>query len=302
MTIQEIKDSFTICGLVCVFCSHKEKCPGCRNNNGNCDIKACCIKKGLNYCFECKDFPCDKDMYKSIRIRAFNTVAKTEGLEKLAEYLCKNYNHGIIYHRAGGLTGDYDGFKDEEGVIYMLKNGRPDPYDICPVYESERFMLRLVSQDDAADLLLCYSNPEAQVLFNSDNCTSDFYFSSVDEMKRCIDFWLDEYKNKQYVRFSIIDRKNDKAVGTVEIFNSDKKSGTGILRIDVHPQYENREHLGQLLSIADNFFNDFGCGQIVTKAVPGATERITALKNHGYTYYPEYGEWDRKDYYIKRNQ
>jgi len=33
---------------------------------------------------------------------------------------------------------------------------RPDPYDICPVYESERLRLRLVVPEDAADIEECY--------------------------------------------------------------------------------------------------------------------------------------------------
>ena len=112
--------------------------------------------------------------------------------------------------------------------------------------------------------------------------------------------WLDAYEKKQYIRLSVIDKQNDKAVGTVEIFGSEKSQGTGILRIDLHPRYENQEHLGALLSLADSFFNDFGFYRIVSKAIPKATERILALTNHGYTYYPANNEWDREDYYIKR--
>ena len=159
--------------------------------------------------------------------------------------------------------------KIKEDVIDLLKNGKPNPYDICPTYESKCFMLRLVSLNDAANLLLCYSNPEAQAIFNSDNCTSDFCYSTLDEMKRCIDGWLDAYNKKHFVRFSIIDKQNDKAVGTVEIFCSDKNHGYSVLRIDIHPQYEKEEYLGELLCIADSFFHDFGCYRIVTKAEGG---------------------------------
>lgn len=177
---------------------------------------------------------------------------------------------------------------------------RPDPYDICPVYESRQFMLRLVLPEDAEDLLVCYSNPEAQPIFNSDNCTSDFLYSSLDDMKRCIEEWIDAYKKKDYTRFSIIDKQNNKAVGTVEIFGSDENQGYSVLRIDILPQYENQEHLNELLCIADSFFLDFGCYRIVTKAIPEAAERIKALTKHGYTHYPENDEWKRKDYYIKK--
>lgn len=300
MTIQEIKESYAICGLVCSLCCYKANCSGCRCKSDNCEIKACCLEKGLKYCFECEEYPCEKDMHKNVRLQAFNTVARTEGLDKLAECLYNNYNRGIIYHRADNLTGDYDRCKTMESIIDLLKYGKPDPYDVCPVYESKQFILRLVLPEDAENLLLCYSNPEAQAIFNSDNCTSDFVYSSLDDMKRCIEEWLDAYKQKYYTRFSIIDKQNNKAVGTVEIFGSDENQGYSVLRIDIHPRYENQEHLSELLYIADSFFHDFGCYRIVTKAIPEATERIMALTNHGYTNYPENSEWKRKDYYIKR--
>src|SRR5690554_51947 len=300
MTIQKIKESYTICGLVCSLCIHSTNCSGCKCINENCDIKVCCTEKGLNYCFECDEYPCAKDMYKNMRVNAFNTVAKTEGLEKLAEYLYTNYNRGIVYHRENKLTGDYDRCNTIEEIIDLLKNGKANPYDSCPTYESESFILRLVSLEDVDDLLSCYSNPEAQAIFNSDYCTSDFCYSTLDEMEMCIKGWLDAYKNKDFVRFSIIDKQNDKAVGTVEIFGSEENHGYSVLRIDIHPQYENKEYIEELLGIADSFFHNFGCYRIVTKAVPEATERILALMKHGYSQYPVNAEWERKDYYIKK--
>lgn len=138
------------------------------------DIRKFVTEKGLNYCFECKEYPSMRDMHKNVWLRAFNTVARTEGLIKLAECLYTNYTREISYQRADKLTIDYDRCKMEEDVIDLLKNGKPDPYDVCPVYESKQFILRQVSPCDAADLLLCYSNPETQAIFNSDNCTSDF--------------------------------------------------------------------------------------------------------------------------------
>ena len=53
-----------------------------------------------------------------------------------------------------------------------------DPYEICPTYESEHFFLRLVSLDDADDLLPCYSDLTVQELFNNDNCT-DYSFDGT---------------------------------------------------------------------------------------------------------------------------
>ncbi|HPK35029.1 MAG TPA: GNAT family N-acetyltransferase [Oscillospiraceae bacterium] len=294
MTIKDIEKSYGICGLVCALCSYNKTCAGCRMKNDDCEIKTCCRSKGLTYCYLCAEWPCEKKMHKGIRIRAFNSVAKSEGLEKLAEYLYKNTNRGIFYHRPDGLTGDYDKCKTEQDVIELLKNGRPDPYGNCPVYETEHFILRFISSDDAADLLECYSDPKAQQFFNADYCTSDFRYSTLEEMQNCIEGWLYAYQNGYFVRFGIVDKPKSKAVGTVEIFGGDY----GVLRIDIKSDYENKSHLSELIQTADAFFDDFNCEKIVAKAVPASTERIAALTAAGF----EPFDWEpgREHYYMKR--
>lgn len=78
------------------------------------------------------------------------------------------------------------------------------PYEVCPVYESEHFLLKLISPDDAEDLMVCYNDPEAQEFFNSDNC--DFGYGNADTVEKIkynIKLWLDAYHNKQFIRFSL---------------------------------------------------------------------------------------------------
>ena len=81
-------------------------------------------------------------------------------------------------------------------------------YKQCPTYETESFFLRLVKLDDAEDLLCCYSDRANVKKFNDDFCTSDFYYTTVEEMENCIRFWLEEYQKQYYVRFSVIPKSN----------------------------------------------------------------------------------------------
>ncbi len=300
MTIKDIEKNYGVCGLVCSLCSCNENCAGCRCKDEDCDIKACCTRKGLGHCFECADWPCEKDMHKGIRLRAFNSVARDEGLHKLAEYLYTNFNRGITYHRADKLPGDYDKCKTEQEVIELVKNGKPNPYDVCPTYESKNFFLRLVSSDDAEDLLECYKSPTISVQANSENCNFGYGSQTPQDMRDCILQWLEAYKNRWFVRFSIIDRHRNKAVGTIEIF-CDDRNGYSVLRVDISEDYETEEHLNELFNTAGAFFYDFGCKKIVTKAIPEATARISALVHNGYTPYPANDAWEREDYYIKYN-
>jgi hypothetical protein len=135
---KEIENNIGICGLVCSFCSANSNCCGCRTKEDSCSVKLCCINLGLKWCFECGEYPCKENMFKSIRLRAFNQVAKEDGIEKLAEYLKRNYDNGIIYHRNDGLKGDYDRLSSEQEIMDLLRNGKPDPYLICPTYPEFR--------------------------------------------------------------------------------------------------------------------------------------------------------------------
>ena len=303
ITIKDIKNGVGACGLVCALCKHymsnsdgkdKKTCLGCASKIG-CEIKACCEEKGITHCFLCPDMPCGHDTLTETRVRVPNETAKNEGPDKLAEYLYKNLRNGITYHRPDGVAGDYDRCKTEQELLDLLKNGKPDPFSTCPVYESKSFLLRLVSPDDADDLLRCYVNKEARRFFNADTCTSDFFYESLDEMRSCIGFWLEEYKAGKFVRFSIIVKASGKAVGTVEIIGS----SFSVLRADILPEYESEEHLSELLNIADSFFHDFGCHEIVTKAIPEAEARISALIKNGYGPFPQNKDWDREHYYRK---
>ena len=172
-------------------------------------------------------------------------------------------------------------------MSYSVEQIKCNPYEKCPIYETENFVFRKVQEDDAEDLLQCYSDPVSAKIFNSDNCTSNFIYSSLDEMKDCIKFWLDAYENKYYVRFSIVDKEINKATGTIEFFakqdNTENTGKVGVLRLDLSSKYEKESIIIEILNmIEQNFYDCFEVESIITKAIPEAKERIKALKIIGY--------------------
>ncbi|MGN0729967.1 N-acetyltransferase [Treponema sp.] len=161
-------------------------------------------------------------------------------------------------------------------------------YENCPFFENEKFEFRFVKKSDAPDLLEVYSDKNALPFFNSDNCHGDnFYYPTIQRMEQAISFWLESYKNKWFVRFSIIDKENGKAVGTVELFHrasTDKFNDAGVLRIDVKSSYENRDALFSVFSaIVPPAYELFECSQIITKIPIYAIERIAAASEFGFT-------------------
>ncbi len=155
-----------------------------------------------------------------------------------------------------------------------------DPYKICPTFETETFIIRLVSEEDSEELLKCYSDNKAQKFFNSDRCTGDFCIYTIEDMLQCIRAWIYAYSQQEFIRFAIIDKSLSKAIGTVEMFGyvGKYKIKTGILRVDVSSQYESENNLNEIFSVCnENFFDLFKVDIIATKAIPKAVERRKTL-------------------------
>jgi len=175
-----------------------------------------------------------------------------------------------------------------------------NPYINCPTLETEHFTLRLVSESDAEDLLLCYSDPKSQAIFDNENFANNLHCSTVEDMAENIRFWITEYNDKAYVRFAVVDKTIQKAIGTVEMYSSknffDSHNGS-ILRIDLASAYETALYLAEILQLAGrSFFDLFGPEIMITKGRPAETSRIHALTAAGYQ---PYNGSDREYYWYK---
>lgn len=160
-------------------------------------------------------------------------------------------------------------------------------YEACPAIQNEKYLLRLVTDDDLSDLLKVYSDVNAVQFFNGDNCHGDdFYYTTVERMRQALDFWKQAYKNGWFVRFAIVDKHTNMAVGTIEEFYreaDDFFTDCGLLRLDLCSDYEKYNEIKNILSlIVIPSFEMFCCKIVATKAVPSATERIKALKALGF--------------------
>jgi len=180
-----------------------------------------------------------------------------------------------------------------------------NPYDQCPVYETEHFRLRLVKAKDAADLLECYKNPTLGVQGSAANCfvgPGGYGSQTKREMRMFIRSWQKAYRNHQFVRWCIIDRQSGKAIGTMEMFAAPGflPEGTGgVLRIDLPAPYESDVYLAELLQLAiERFYTLFGADMIVTKGLPEDTVRLRALTAAGFAPY-DWPDPSRTDYYIR---
>lgn len=163
-----------------------------------------------------------------------------------------------------------------------------DIYQKCPVFSNEIITLKLTSIEDAEELLTCYSDDAAVPLFNSDNCDGDdFHYTSLEQMKKEVEFWQRSYELRWFVRMTIIFNSTNEKIGAIEMFNRSVTSvygSHGVLRIDLMSKYERNHIISAVLDLADrHFFTAFYVNCILTKAIPSAEERIAALKSHNYS-------------------
>jgi RimJ/RimL family protein N-acetyltransferase len=284
MTTFYSEKGLAMCGLACALCGH-QACPGCLKdgceNRQNCAIYRCASAKGLAGCYACDQFPCAESMFLSVRVRAFNRFAQAFGVPALMQRLQHNAQDGVVYHRPDRLTGDYDLYATEDEIVRFIQHGCSRPYELCPSFETEHLIIRLVQETDAQDLLACYSDPEAQRFFNADRCTGDFRYGRLDEMAECIRFWLQSYRSQAFVRWSIVEKASHRAVGTIEMFSDPER--WGILRVDVASPFETKALFSELFVLAaGRFFTIFQVDRILTKAIPAASERIAALTAAGF--------------------
>ena len=162
-----------------------------------------------------------------------------------------------------------------------------DVYEYCPQFENEQFLLRLILPEDTNDLLKVYSDADAVPFFNSDNCNGDdFYYKTLERMKQAVDFWIFSYKERYFVRWTVIDKETKEAVGTIELFHREADEHfyeCGLLRLDLRSDYENADQIANIISlIKEATYDLFYCEIIATKAVPEATQRLQALYELGF--------------------
>lgn len=166
-------------------------------------------------------------------------------------------------------------------------------YEECPVYETTSFILRLVQLEDAKALVTCYSDEKVISKINDDGCVNRFYCTTIEQMTNCIRFWQEEYKERRYVRFAIIPKRLNVAVGTIEIFGGE----FGILRMDIAAAYDKEAYIEELIRLAVIYLiRDFQIGSLKIK-VSNTPERIPILKRYGFvpstTFRPQMGYFER---------
>ena len=177
-------------------------------------------------------------------------------------------------------------------------------FSVCPEYETEHFKIRKLKAEDADELFLCYSDPEAARFFNGDCCGDDFYYTDMDKFRECVEYWLSRYEARDFVRWSIQDKDTKSLIGTVEVCPSLKYAVDGkmmgILRIDLKSEYEKQAVLEELMDILMvHIYEDFQVASVIMKIQKDAEERPKLIKKYQFVSAKEECNISLEDYYIR---
>lgn len=91
------------------------------------------------------------------------------------------------------------------------------------------------------------------------------------------------------MRFAVIPKKNNRAIGTVEIFGGE----AGVLRIDLSSEYNTEKSFAEIIKLTiEQFVDDFGIDSVKIKT-SNIPEKIKCIEKLGFvpseTYRTEFG-------------
>ena len=77
-----------------------ENCHGCRNEQcklfKNCGVRPCHQEKGLDFCYQCEEFPCSRTGFDESLNRAWvriNEIIKSKGIEEYYEVTLRRHRY-----------------------------------------------------------------------------------------------------------------------------------------------------------------------------------------------------------------
>lgn len=116
-----------MCGLACCLCSENDHCGGCSAGNcpddHRCEVKKCCLEKGLPGCYQCPETNCRTGILSKMKPYTFTVFAREFGVEELLRCLERNERAGVVYHRSG-IWGDYDDVSNTDQLLQFIRDGK----------------------------------------------------------------------------------------------------------------------------------------------------------------------------------
>ena len=161
-----------------------------------------------------------------------------------------------------------------------------DIYKECPIWEDDLLLMRRMRREDAENALFIYQDKESRRLFNMDNFTVPCFFETKEEMEKEIDFYERSYQHREFARWSVFLKSEQRLIASVECFARESDGvfpSAAILRMDVLSRYEAEIVIKHITALMLQHVQEaFGVDMIATKVVKEAYVRRTVLQGLGF--------------------
>ncbi|WP_139487911.1 GNAT family N-acetyltransferase [Brevibacillus dissolubilis] len=151
---------------------------------------------------------------------------------------------------------------------------------IFPTLETERFILREMTAEDAADLYSYYNDPELTKFLDW------FGPSSVEHAEELIAYWRQQFEEDTFMRFGIASKEDNKIIGTIPI---NPVRGPFRWRLPIVLGYElSREHWNKgimteaLQAVIPYVFETLNNHRIIAEVVPDNHSSLRVLEKLGF--------------------
>lgn len=157
-------------------------------------------------------------------------------------------------------------------------------YPQMPIIETEKYILRPASLDDAEDMFEYYKNPEVVKYLPMNP------HKSIANTKKFIkSFFIDNYNKNKIGHFVVVDKSNNKVIGNIGLNNIDKDDIEAEIGICINPIYWGHnigtELARELLKFA---FTNTNVKRIIANTYEDNKKSRKALENLNIKYYKSY--------------
>ena len=152
-----------------------------------------------------------------------------------------------------------------------------DVFDVFPVLETDRLLLREIIPEDAKEIYEVRSDEEAMKYFGHNVYTS---FAEADEMIMSV---INGFKNKEGIRWGITLKGSDKLIGSGGIWRLMKQHLRGEIGYDLSPKYWKKGIMTEALTEIIRFsFDNMNLHSIEANLDPDNAASVRLLEKLGF--------------------
>lgn len=143
--------------------------------------------------------------------------------------------------------------------------------------ETERLILRKIREDDANAMFTNWASDDEVTKFLTFHS-----HKSIEDTKRIITYWLEEYKKPDTYRYGIVLKSTNELIGAIDVVNYHE--GNPEIGYCLSKSHWNKGIMSEACKALCNFLFDRGYKEIVIEALENNTRSIRVIEKCGFKF------------------